>query len=234
MKKTLFGILLFLALISTSEAQTLECDIDAAEALRTTYPRYQFQEVNPTPVPGICEVVSSTNIIYFAPETGHLIFGEIWSTAGKNITQERKASLVASKLDALPLDKALKIGDGKITVIEVTDPDCPFCRKGSLFFDNRQDVTRYIFFKPLTNLHPEAEKKARYILSAKDKVAAYKEIMSGKYDDQALPEFDDSGLLDHHLQVAASLGVKATPYFWVNGRLVPGANIPKLQELLKQ
>ncbi len=234
MKNHLFIILLFLSIFSTSKVQALECGTNVEEALRTTYPRYQFQEVNSTPVPGICEVVSTGNITYFAQETGHLIFGEIWSPLGNNITQEKKASLLASKLEALPLDNALKIGDGEKTVIEVTDPDCPFCRKGSTFLDTRRDVTRYIFFKPLTNLHPEAGKKARYILAAQDKAAAYKEIMSGKYDGKALPEFEDNGLLDHHIQAAASLGINATPYYWVDGQPVAGANIPKLKELLEQ
>ena len=31
--------------------------------------------------------------------------------------------------ETLNLDKALKIGTGKTTIIEFTDPDCPYCRQ---------------------------------------------------------------------------------------------------------
>jgi hypothetical protein len=66
-------------------------------------------------------------------------------------------------------------------VVEYTDPDCPFCRKGSEFFRNRRDVTRYVFFNPLP-MHPQAREKAQYVLSAQDKAKAYEEVMSGKLD----------------------------------------------------
>lgn len=90
---------------------------------------------------------------------------------------------VAAKLKAdFPIEKAVKIGNGKNIIIEVTDPDCPFCRKASDFFAKRNDVTRYIFFLSLTKLHPNAEKKSRFILSSKDQTQAHKDVMSGKYD----------------------------------------------------
>jgi len=51
-------------------------------------------------------------------------------------------SAAAADLD---LSKALVIGNGPKTVIEFTDPDCPFCRKAASYFANRTDVTKYVF-----------------------------------------------------------------------------------------
>jgi len=56
---------------------------------------------------------------------------------------------VAKLAKTLPLEKAVKIGDGKKVVIEITDPDCPFCRTASEYFSKKTDVIRYVFFAPL-------------------------------------------------------------------------------------
>jgi thiol:disulfide interchange protein DsbC len=132
----------------------------------------------------------------------------------------------------LPLDLGLKIGNGPHQVIEVTDPDCPYCRKGSHFFNSRNDVTRYVFFMPL-NIHPKARLKAQYILSAEDPRTAYKEVFSGKYDKEPLPEFKDNGWLERQHQAIEALGVSSTPSFWVNGTYVSGSNLRLISQLLQ-
>jgi len=220
----------FVAMGSVSLAQ--KCDSTAADKLHETYPDYTFQSVNPTPISGVCEVVSDKNTIYFVPDSGHLIFGEIWSKDGKNITADKQEKRIASTLDSLPLGKAVKLGNGPNTVIEITDPDCPFCRKGSEFFKYRTDVTRYIFFNPLDRLHPNAARKAKYILSAENMPTAYKQVMSGKFDHAPLPSFTPNGLLAEHRKIAASLQASSTPKYWINGHLVSGFNTEKIKKLL--
>lgn len=54
------------------------------------------------------------------------MFGALVDKEGLNLTQIRL-------VEELPLDKAIKIGTGPIKVVEVTDPDCPYCRKASQF-----------------------------------------------------------------------------------------------------
>ncbi len=234
MQKVLFIVLLFVLLPLTpaaAQGQDRQGAAAAASALRMTFPQMQFDEVYPTPIEGIYEVVAGDKIVYFAPRTRHLIFGEIWNAQGESLTKARQAQMMSGKIGDLPLDKALKIGDGAHTVIEVTDPDCPFCRKGSEFLDSRSDVTRYIFFNPL-KMHPEAEPKSRYILSAENPVEAYEEVMSGRYDDKPLPEFEDNNLLEAHKKVVDSLGIKGTPKYWIDGTFLSGANIEAMKKLL--
>lgn len=211
----------------------LEKNVDVSANLKSNFPNMQFSEINDSPVKGVYEVVTGDNIIYYAPETGNLIFGEIWDKSGKSFTDITRQKLVSKKLSSLPLDKAVKIGNGKNIVIEVTDPDCPFCRKASDFFEKRKDVTRYVFMFPLAQLHPNAEKKARFILSSKDQNKAYKEVMSGKYDQvNLLPAFTDNNLVQEHQKIAAMLGVKGTPNYWINGNHVGGADFAAIEKLL--
>jgi thiol:disulfide interchange protein DsbC len=208
------------------------CGDEARFILHSTYPSFLFETISPTPIDDLCEVVSDKNTIYFAPKTGHIIFGEIWSKEGSNITAEEQEKRITRSLDALPLAKAVKIGSGSNTVIEITDPDCPYCRKGSEFFAGRSDVTRYIFFMPLDQMHPGAARKAEFILAAKDQAKAYEQVMSGAYDHSSLPDLTAAGLLNEHRNIAAGLRISSTPRYWINGQPVSGFHPAQIEEIL--
>ena len=205
------------------------------EAFKKNFPNIKYDAINPTDIKGVYEVIVGTNIGYFAPETGHLIIGEIRDKTGASITANRKAEITASRAKDLPLDKAIKIGTGASTVIEFTDPDCPYCRKASTFFAGKADISRYVFFTPLP-MHPDAENKARYVFCADDRAKAYEEAMTGKLDEKKYetckkPEVEE--LLKSNKDLAAKMGVNSTPFFIVNGKAISGADIPKLEEALK-
>lgn len=213
------------------------------DAFKKAFPQIKYDSITPTDIKGVYEIVAGPNIGYFAPEPGYLIVGEIRDKNGNNITAKRRSEIAAARNQAilaksksLPLDKAVKVGTGKSTVIEFTDPDCPYCRTAAAFFKKKNDVTKYVFFFPLPS-HPDAENKVKYVFCAQDKAKAYDEAMSGKLDDKKYqsckkPEADD--LLKQHKDLAMSLGISSTPLFIVNNKVVPGADIPKLEEALKQ
>ncbi|MRR35149.1 DsbC family protein [bacterium] len=209
---------------------------DVLGALKKAYPRITAEQVRESEVEGLFEVMSGGNVLYYAPKGNYLVFGEIWTPEGKSVTALRRDEMVSKQLKDLPLDQAVRIGKGPNIVIEFTDPDCPFCRKAAEFFRERQDVTRFVFFSPLVQLHPDAEKKASWVLAAKDRAKAYHEVMSGRKDRDAFPapSAEASGLVARHRQLAVRMGVVGTPMFWVNGRAVQGANMPLLEGLLRE
>jgi protein-disulfide isomerase len=137
-------------------------------------------------------------------------------------------------LKGLPLDQAIRIGSGRKVVIEVSDPDCRFSRRMARYWNMRRDVTRYVFLVALKN-HPEAPQKARYILCAVDRAAAYQEVYAGGLDfdekaaDRSCPGQD---LLARHGEVAARLGAVGTPTYFVRGVKVAGAKVAELEQLL--
>lgn len=238
MKKSLIALFILLLAATlvpgsaTASKRGEEGVAAAASALKMTFPKLEFDSIHPTPIEGMFEVLSGDRIIYFVPRTQHLIYGEIWDAQGQSLTRARQAQIMSDRIKDLPLDKALKIGNGKNIVIEVTDPDCPFCRKGSEFLGQRDDVTRYIFFYPLTRIHPEAEGKARYILSSDNPGDAYEDVMHGRYDGRPLPDFEDNKQLEAHLEVVNKLGVRGTPKFWINGTYLSGADLQAMEQLL--
>lgn len=129
--------------------------------------------------------------------------------------------------------KGITIGSGPKTVFEFTDPDCPFCRKASKYFEGRTDVTRHIFFYPLPR-HPKAKDKARYILSQSDKAKAYHEVMSGMMDTVQTFDTTPKGvkLQQEQYEIAKRLKVDSTPTFIINGRIIEGFDVKKIEAAL--
>ena len=136
--------------------------------------------------------------------------------------------------ETLDLDKAIKIGSGKTMVIEFTDPDCPFCRKAEAYFQAKSQVTRYIFLLPLAS-HPASKGKVQYILSAKDKAKAYREVASGDFDKSKLAQIAPAGvsLQKEHEEIARANKINSTPTFMIYGRIVEGFDLKTLERLVR-
>jgi thiol:disulfide interchange protein DsbC len=223
-----------LSLILASTVQAASPKGGPRETLRKLYPKLKFTSVTKTDIDGLYEVMADGKIAYFHPKTGYLIFGDIVTSQGRNLTQERIGAEMYKLLTPQDLKKAIKVGTGKSVVIEITDPDCPYCRKMHAFWSSRSDVTRYIFLNPL-DMHPDAVKKSTFILASVDPEKALFDVYSGHLDGnrQMLDKkYDDKGRLQEQKAVAEKLKVDATPTYWVNGTCVPGANIKLIEKLL--
>lgn len=207
------------------------------ESFRKSFPDIPAESVTPTNILGVYEVVAGGRVAYYAPGPEYLVIGEIITKDRKNLTQERNAELQGKKFKDLPLEKALKIGSGPHTVIEITDPDCPFCRKASDYLATRNDITRYIFLYPISSIHPNAEAKIRYVFCAQDRAKAYEEAMTGKLDDMKFTTCDDAAaaeLVKAHKESGDKIGISGlgTPMFVIDGQFVKGANIPQIEKIL--
>jgi thiol:disulfide interchange protein DsbC len=205
-------------------------------ALRAALPQVPIDSVTPSPIPGLYEVVSGQNIFYYYPEKELILTGEMLGKVGsdfKSLTAEHKGALAAKLVKSLPLDKAVKVGDGKKIVIEFTDPDCPYCRKAFEYFSKRSDVTQYVFFAALA--HPAAITKIQYILGADNKAQAFDAMMLGQEIPASAKPATDAikALAQEHLVLAKKVGIQGTPTFFINGEQVVGADFKKMDELLK-
>jgi len=207
------------------------------ETFKKAFPKVPFDSIKPTDMKGVYEVTKGAEVIYFIADPGYIFVGDIISKEGKSLTEQRKGELMADKAKNVPLDKAIKIGSGKNTVLEFTDPDCPYCRKAAEFLEQRTDVTRYVFFFPLP-MHPDAENKVKFIFCAEDRAKTYEEAMKGKYDDQKYEKCDKpeaAELLRLHKELGGKMGINGTPFFIINGKKsVIGANIPEMESALNQ
>ena len=229
----LFGFSLLVVFSWVSWSFAAVAAVKPEVAFRQAYPQVKYDSFEATEVNGLFEVVVGQNILYFLPEKEYIFLGEIYNRDGKSLTAEKKGQLAAKLVKSLPLDKAVKIGNGKKVVIEFTDPDCPYCRKASEFFIKRTDVTRYVFFAPLA--HPAAINKIQYILGAEDKARVYDEMMHGMEIPKSAPAVKDDikALAQEHMALAKKMGVQGTPTFFISGQQVVGADTNRIEQLLK-
>ncbi len=135
----------------------------------------------------------------------------------------------------MPLDSALKIGKGKTTVVELMDPNCYHCRLAYKFFSQRQDVTLYVFFFPLSK---ESADKIKHILCSKDVLKTYDDVMNGKYDNNAQLTLCTDKKVDEtvktHMRLVSQMGLRGTPLFYIKGQVVDGFELPAIEKLLKE
>ncbi len=230
------SILVLAVLLSGLFAAGCLCAEPYEDAFKKAYPQISFDSMKPTDIKGIYEVVKGGEIIYFLEEPCLLFVGEIVDKTGKSLTEERRGEIFLSNAKGLPLDKAVKVGSGKNSVIEFTDPDCPYCRRASAFLDSRKDVTRYVFFFPIPS-HRDAENKIKYIFCSADRAKAYEEAMKGKLDIQkyaACKTKEAADLLALHKEAGMRIGVNGTPMFIINGKkVIIGANFPAIEAALQ-
>jgi len=239
MKKTVIAVAAFLT-FAASQLFAAPVVATPEAALKKAFPQIKIDSIAPSDINGLYEVVSGQNIFFYYPDKDLLLVGEIYSTAGQSLTGEKKRELKAKlqaqaieKLKDLPLDKAVKVGNGPKKVIEFTDPDCPYCRRASEALKGQTDITRYVFLTPMA--HPNAITKVYYILSSKDQEKAYHEMMEGKPVPTPAPEYSKEvkAQAAEYMDYARSLGIEGTPTFYINGQQVVGADMEKIKGLLK-
>jgi len=204
------------------------------EMFKKSFPKNNFESITPTKINGVFEVYTGNQIYYYMPEAEVILAGSIITKDGINLTHDSNIGKIAKKMATLPLDDALKIGNGKTTVVEFVDPNCYHCRQSFNFFSKRKDVTIYAFFFPLSQ---DSERKIRYIFCAKDKVKTYEDVMAGKLDNSASLKICTDKKVDEavntHRQIGSQTGINATPLFYIKGQVVDGFEAAIIENLLK-
>ncbi|HOE22788.1 MAG TPA: DsbC family protein [Smithellaceae bacterium] len=232
MKKLMLAGMLLLLFSGCSPAQK----ISPEERFKKSFPRHSYETITQTSAKGVYEVYNGSQIYYYLPDGDMIFVGSMISKDGTNLTEESNGKKMTSKMAGLSLDKALKIGEGKISVVEFIDPNCHYCRQSHAYFAGRmKEVTLYVFFYPLSR---DSEDKIRHIICAADKSGEYAKVLSGELDEKKplnlCGDKDAEALIAAHREASAKIGVRATPLFYIKGRVVPGFDRPVIEALLKK
>lgn len=190
----------------------------------------KIDEVNKTPMPGLYEIRSGTDILYTDAQGNFLIQGMLIDTkARKNLTEERVDKLMAISFDALPVKDAFTIvrGNGKRKMAVFQDPNCPYCKRFERDLAKVDNVTIHMFLYPI--LGPDSTEKSRNVWCAKDKVKAWSDWM---LRDQVPPEAEascDAGAMQRNVEFGRKYRITGTPTMvFTDGTRVPGA-VPTAQ-----
>ena len=148
--------------------------------LQALYPSTRFGAVNPTPWPGVFEVVMGANLAYVDHSGQYFLFGHLYDMKSqRDLSAERKDTLARIDFNALPLADAMKEvrGNGSRVLAIFSDPDCPYCRRLETELRGLDDVTIHTFLMPLASLHPAARGKAVSVWCATDSLATWQALM---------------------------------------------------------
>lgn len=211
---------------------------DAQRQLRQTFTNLSFEDFGPAPVKGpIYQATAGGRIIYFAPESAHLLFAAVYDKNGINVTAMAQDASARKRLGAIDPADALVIGSaGAPQVIEFTDPDCPYCQALDRFWTAKaaegKPVQRLIYF--VSTIHPDAAAKAEHILCSPNKEAAFKAVYAGAKPAVLLKCQAGQQKVAKDALTVSKMGIAGTPTLFVDGKLVSGFQQAELQAFLDQ
>ena len=183
----------------------------------------KIDEVRPTAMQGLYEVRIGTDVFYTDAKGNYVIQGELIDTkARRNLTEDRINKLTAVDFSELPLKDAFTIvrGDGKRKVAVFEDPNCGYCKRFERDLQNVDNITVYLFLYPI--LSPDSAEKSRNVWCAKDRVAAWQDMMVREKVPAAAS--CDAAAIQRNLAFGRKHKSTGTPtLIFANGSRVPGA-----------
>jgi thiol:disulfide interchange protein DsbC len=196
-----------------------------AAKLQKQFPEYSIDNIRPSGVEGVVEVLFGGNRIIYSDISGEHIFnGHLFDVEGhRDLTDERLEEVTRVDVKQLPLADAFNVvhGNGKREVYLFEDPDCPYCRKLEEQLPKVSDVTFHVFLYPLVSLHPHAYEHALGIWCSKDRPKAWSDKMLKGIDP---PPAKCANPLDRNIALGDKLHIDGTPtLILANGRPHSGA-----------
>lgn len=184
----------------------------------------KIDEVARTPLPGIYEVRSGSDLFYTDADGSYVFTGELMDTRNRrNLTAERMDKLLAIDFDDLPVKDAFVVvrGNGKRKLAVFEDPNCGYCKRFERDLLKVDNVTVYMFLYPI--LGADSVEKSRAIWCAKDRGQAWLDWMVRDRAPSRVAQCDDAALA-RNTEFGRKHKITGTPTMvFANGSRVPGA-----------
>ncbi len=217
-------LIISLSLFTISALADAEKNIRAQ--MNSLMPEVSIDSIEATPIPGLYQVASGSNVIYITADAKYVIQGDLYAIENNQLTNITDAQRqVATKKIIDNVDPATMIiypaENEKTYVTVITDIDCTYCR--ALHKEvpqlNAAGITvRYMAF-PRTPPGTESYDKMISVWCSPDKKWALSDAKKGN---KPTPLKCDHPI-DAHVEIVRELGLNVTPVIiFANGRVVPG------------
>ncbi|NOR81806.1 MAG: thioredoxin fold domain-containing protein [Methyloprofundus sp.] len=201
-------------------------------------PSLTVENINPSEIKGLYEVMVGANIFYVSEDGRYLIQGRMFDlVAKKDLTEEKLAIAKATLINGVAKDEMIifKAPIQKYVISIFTDIDCGYCRKLHSEIDQymAEGITvQYLFF-PRAGKDSESYKKAVSVWCADDRNAA---LTAAKSNTNSPDMKTCKNPVDAHMALGDELGVRGTPMMITpKGTVFPGyMPAKKLAEALNQ
>lgn len=217
------------ALIFACLALTAHADDEKLESVRASLkqqiPGMAVENVAPSPLPGLYEVIADGQIYYVNESATHLIQGSIIDLESRNnLTEQRLGGVHLNLIESIGEDDMLiyepeESIDRAITVF--TDTSCPYCSKLHNEIDVLLDAgvrVRYLLY-PRAGVDSPTFEELRSVWCSDDQQTAMTTAKSGG---KVTPAECDNPI-EEHMEVAQKVGLRGTPLIYLdNGKQIPG------------
>jgi thiol:disulfide interchange protein DsbC len=211
--------------LTTATAADNAADTAIRTAIRKILPNATIDEINPSPINGMSEVIMGSELYYASNDGRYIIQGGslIDMNTRIDLSEERLKGIrhrLLSKVDQK--DEIIFPASKERHVITVfTDIDCGYCRKLHKEINeyNKLGISvRYLSF-PRTGLNSPSYLKAESVWCSKDRNDALTRAKAG----ENLPPGKCDNPVRRELELGQQLGVNGTPaIFLEDGTLLPG------------
>ena len=194
------------------------------KSLQSLAPDFKVDEIAPSPIEGISEVLVGPQLFYVTNDGKYLFQGSLVEIETRtDISETRRNSIRLKAVNAMGEDNMIIFPASKPrhTITVFTDIDCGYCRKLHKEIDqfNANGITvRYLMY-PRSGVNTPSYYKAVSVWCKKDQNAALTASKAGK----TLPRAECDNPIQAHMELGSLLGIKGTPAIVLDdGELFPG------------
>jgi len=203
---------------------------DPRTAIASKIPGVKAEDLHPSPIPGMYELMRGTDAAYVSTDGKYAILGDLYDLgANDNLTEARRRDLRLKMLAGVPESQMVIFGpaDARHTVTVFTDVDCAYCRRlhSQIAEYNRLGIrVRYIFY-PRSGPNTESWTKAEQVWCSSDRHAA---LTRAKLGEPLSARVCATNPVAREYALGQAIGLEGTPgIVAANGALVGGYLPPK-------
>jgi thiol:disulfide interchange protein DsbC len=225
MRKMLTACLLVPALAISNGVLADPGKHDAIEkSIKKALPNVVPDQINPTPIDGISEVLVGPSVLYITNDGKYLFQGSLIDMATRtNLSEERRKDVRIAAINDFGEDRMIIFPAEKPrhTITVFTDIDCGYCRKLHNEIDKYNDkgiTVRYLMF-PRSGPNSPSYDKAVSVWCEKDRRQALTDAKAGK----ALPKASCENPIKEEYELGSMIGIRGTPAIILeDGEMLPG------------
>jgi thiol:disulfide interchange protein DsbC len=222
----------------TTPAKTTDKS-DPRAVIAQKFPGVKVEDVRPSRISGIYEVVMGADTAYVSADGKYIITGDMYEIdSRKNITEERRVDVRTKTLAKLDERDMIVFSPAvvKYTITVFTDVECAYCRKLHSEIDKLNSLgvqVRYLAY-PRAGPGTDDWAKMEAVWCAKDRKAAITQAKLGQ--EIKSPKCGATPVAKQY-QLGEDLGVRGTPAIftptgdYIGGYLAPAELVKELDRL---
>jgi thiol:disulfide interchange protein DsbC len=217
---TFLGLILSAGLISSGSADAQCPPQNHIEQLIAKFeaPDRRLITLRPTAYSGLCEAHVQLNgkihIFYTGPSGDYFLMGQLYDSAsGRNVTRETHEAITffsPEEMEQLAGLSAFSIGNQGRAIFYVTDPQCPYCKKGAELLQQMaaaHEIQVHFLLYPLDSHKGAREQSVSTICDGK----SLHDFENGYRSENLCPE--GVRKIDTTRQILSQKGVNGTPTY---------------------